>query len=202
MEPDDDIQRLLGDDDFDDETFRGGDWTGADLSGKTFFDCELLNLSAREVNLRDCVFEDCRFEGCDLTMAVIVGARFSDVEFVDCKLMGVDWSQVTGLTFSVSYQRCVLSHGSFMDLRMKNIKIIGCRAHETNFAGVDLTGADFADTDLLGAKFVDTNLSGADLSSASNYEINPGDNTLRKTRYSIEAALAMAERMGIVVSDS
>ena len=200
-EPDDESQRLLDHDEFEIETFRGGDFAGANLSGKTFFRCELLKLSAKEVNLRDCVFENCLFAGCDLTMAVIAGASFRDVEFKDCKLMGVDWSQVAGLRFSASFLRCILSYGSFIDLRMKKIKIISCRAHETNFAGADLTGADFTDTDLHGARFVGTNLTGADLSKASNYEINPSDNTLRKTRYSPEAALALAERMGVVVPD-
>lgn len=195
----DELQRLLGQDDFEGETIRGVDCAAADFSGKTFYDCKLLNLPAREIDLSDCVFEDCRFEGCDLTMAAVAGASFRDVEFVDCKLLGVDWSQIAGLRFSVSYRRCVLSYGTFIELSMKKVRVIDCKAHETNFAGVDLSGADFAETDLLGAKFSGTNLSGADLSSASNYGINPTDNTLRKTRYSMAAALALAEGMGVVV---
>lgn len=60
-------------------------------------------------------------------------------------------------------------------------------------------GGDFTRTDLEGAKFVDTDLTGANLSTAEHYQINPDDNVLRATRYSTEAALALASRMGVIV---
>lgn len=194
-----DLDELMADDEFDDKTFEGLDCGGANLGGKSFYQCEFRNLSAVEVDLSNCVFEDCNFDGCDLTMAVLKDVSLRGVQFKDSKLMGVDWSLAGGLTFAVGFENCVLSHGSFIDLRMKKTKFIKCRAHETNFAGVDLSGADFAETDLEGARFVGTDLSGADLSTALNYVINPNDNVLKKTRYSMEAALALASRMGVIV---
>lgn len=190
---------LLGGDEFEDEAIEDLDCGGADLRGKSFFQCEFCSVSAIAADMSDCVLEDCQLHGCDLTMAVLKGASLRGVRFVDCKLMGVDWSLVQGLIFEVGFTRCVLSHGSFIDLKMKQTEFIECRAHETNFAGVDLTEADFSRTDLEGAKFVDTNLTGANLSTAEHYEINPDDNVLRSTRYSMEAALALASRMGVIV---
>ncbi len=194
-------QHLLDESEFDDATFVGGDFTAADLKNKTFSDCEFREISAQEADFQHSVFENCRFVGCDLTMALVANARFLDVEFVDCKLMGVDWSQVSGLVFAVGFDRCVLSHGSFIGLAMKNARVLDCRADETNFAGANLEGADFARTNLRSAKFSDTNLAGADLSLAANYDINPSDNTLRKTRFSVAAALVVAERMGIIIPE-
>lgn len=190
---------LLGGDEFEDEAIEGLDLGAADLRGKSFYRCELRSVSAIAVDLSDCVLEDCGLQGCDLTMAVLTGTSFRGVRFVDCKLMGVDWSVVGGLIFAVGFTRCVLSHGSFIDLRMKQTEFIECKAHDTNFAGVDLTEADFTRTDLEGTTFIDTDLSGANLSTAEHYQINPENNVLRATRYSTEAALALASRMGVIV---
>jgi fluoroquinolone resistance protein len=190
---------ILDQEEFDRATFVGGDFRAADLSDKTFFGCEFQKVSAPEADFRDSVFEDCRLIGCDLTMSLVTSARFLGVEFVDCKLMGVDWSQASGLTFSASFRGCLLSHGSFHGLAMKNARVLDCRAHEANFSGANLSGADFSRTDLYAAKFASTDLTRADLSLAANYEINPSDNVLRETRFSVSAALAVAQRMGIVV---
>ncbi|MFK7897966.1 MAG: pentapeptide repeat-containing protein [Myxococcota bacterium] len=194
-------QQLLADSEFDEATFIGGDFTHADLRHKTFADCEFRELSAQEADFQHGSFENCRFVGCDLTMARFGDARLLDVEFIDCKLMGVDWSQVGGLVFEAGFERCVLTHCSFIGLTMKKARIQECKADEANFAGTNLEGADFARTNLRGAKFSDTNLTGADLSLAVNYDVNPSDNRLRKTRFSVAAALRVAERMGIVIPD-
>lgn len=194
-----DEAELLSGDEFEDEAIEGIDRFSANLSGKSFYQCEFRNVLAVEADLSECVLQNCRLERCDLTMAVLKGASLRGVRFVDCKLMGIDWSPAGGLTFAVGFERCVLSHGTFSDLRMKQTRFIECKAHETNFVGVDLTEADFNRTDLTRAKFIDTNLLGADLSTAVHYEINPENNVLRKTRFSMEAALALASRMGVIV---
>ena len=190
---------LTEEDEFDEETFEGSDFRGATLRSKSFSDCEFRECSFQKADFRYSVFENCRLSGCDLTMALVADARFLDVEFKDCKLMGIDWSQVSGLVFSVGFTRCVLSHGSFIDLAMKNVRVIDCRADETNFSGSNLQGADFSRTNLEAAKFAGADLTRADLSQATNYAINPNDSILRDTRFSIGAALAVAKRMGIVV---
>lgn len=80
---------------------------------------------------------------------------------------------------------------------MRDAQITDCEAHEASFAGVDLQGANFAGSVLRGARFVDTNLTKADLSTATNYLINPQDN--RDTKFSIEAALALVSELGVIV---
>lgn len=195
------IQDLLEGSEFDEVAFAGGDLVRASLRYKTFSDCTFQDLSAKEVDFAHSTFENCRFVGCDLTMALVADAKFLDVTFVDCKLMGIDWTQVGGLVFDVGFERCVLTHCSFIGLAMKNVRIVGSKADETNFAGANLEGAQFAESNLRGAKFSDTNLTRADLSHAVNYDVNPRDNTLKKTKFSVAAALGVAERMGILIPD-
>jgi fluoroquinolone resistance protein len=196
------LNRVLVESEFEAEDFPDQNWSGAELTEKMFTGCVFRNLAAPEAIFEGTVFEDCRFEGSDLTMIKVKGASFRDVEFERCKLMGIDWSEVRGLTFSVKFKKCVLSYSSFIDQRMRKTQFLDCKAHETNFAGVDLTGSTFDGCDLEGARFVGTNLSEVDLSNAINYLINPSDNTLRKTRYSMEAALALVSRLGVIVDSA
>ena len=184
---------------FESMTLRGVDASLAEFAGKSFYDCEFVGLAAMQVDLNECVFEDCRFFQCDLTIASLRGANLRGVDFRNCKLMGIDWSPAGGLTFAVSFDACILSHCLFTDLRMKETQITNCKAHEASFAGVDLRGANFAGTDLRDARFLETNLEGADLSTATDYVISPEDNRLRDTKFSIEAALALVERFGVIV---
>lgn len=193
------LDELNAGDEFDSRTIKDIDGSLAELAGKSFYGCEFIGLAVMEADLMDSVFEDCRFLQCDLTMASLRGASLRGVEFNNCKLMGIDWSPAGGLTFSVSFDECILSHCLFTDLRMKDTKITNCKAHEASFAGVDLQGANFSGSDLRAVRFVDTNLEGADLSTAENYAINPDDNRLKDTKFSVEAALALASRLGVIV---
>jgi fluoroquinolone resistance protein len=113
--------------------------------------------------------------------------------------MGVDWTDVRGISFLVSFEACNLSHCTFADRKMPKTVFRECRAHEVSFSGVDLTKCVFAGTDLRDARFIDTVLVEADLSEAVNYDISPQQNRLRKTKFSQEAALELVAQLGIVV---
>ncbi len=192
-------EQLATESEFDSQTIRDVDLAAVPLAGKSFYNCDFIGLSAMEASLREVVLEDCRFLRCDLTMATLHGASLRGVHFESCKLMGIDWSPAGGLTFQVSYHECILSHCLFTDLRMKALQITNCKATEASFAGVDLSGADFSGSNLEGARFLDANLEGADLSTAENYAIDPEGNRLKDTKVSVEAALALATRFGVVV---
>jgi len=186
-------------DDFDGVTFEDLDLGGVRLGEKSFRDCRFVKVRWAEAQLAGCTFEDCAFEDCDLTMAKVAGAAFREVAFVRSKLMGVDWTDVRGLVFAVSFEECNLSHATFSDRKMPRTIFRKCRAHEASFAGVDLTKSVFAGSDLRGARFIDTVLVEADLSEAVHYDISPQQNRLRKTKFSEEAALALVAQLGVVV---
>src|SRR5688572_12603988 len=104
------LNRVLAESEFESETFADQNWSGAELRDKTFTRCVFRNLTAPEAIFPGTLFEDCRFEASDLTMIKVKDATFRDVEFERCKLMGIDWSGVRGLTFSVSFKSCVVSY--------------------------------------------------------------------------------------------
>jgi len=194
-----DREELLAGDDWEDAGFVELDLGGLDLGERSFRHCRFERVRLAEARLRDCVFEECEFEGCDLTMAHVAGAAFRDVDFRHSKLMGIDWTDVRGIAFLVSFEECNLSHCTFADRKMPGTVLRKCRAHEVSFAGVDLTKAVFTGTDLRGARFIDTILVEADFSEAVHYDISPQQNRLGKTKFSQEAALALVAELGVVV---
>lgn len=194
-------QAILDQEDLENMVFSDQDLLGIDLRGKSFASCRFDNLRLTEVPLSDCTFEDCVFESCDLTMAKVSGAAFHEVLFQRSKLMGIDWTPVRGLIFTVTFDGCNLTHATFAQRKMCGTHFLDCKAHEVTFLSVDLSQAVFAGSDLLGARFIDTELNEADLSQARNYQINPQQNRLRKTRFSQEAAIALAGEMGVIVPD-
>ncbi len=193
------LDDLNAGDDFDSAVIKNLDASHAEFAGKNFYDCRFEGLAIMEANFKGCTFEECSFSQCDFTMAQLRGAQLRGASFQNCKLMGIDWSPAGGLTFAVSFDACVLTHCLFSDLRMKRTRIADCKVHEATFSGVDLEGADFSGSDLRGSRFQETNLEHADLSSAHNYAINPDDNRLRDTKFSVEAALSLVSRFGIIV---
>ena len=193
------VDELNAGEEFDSVMLKDIDTSVANFSGKSFYGCEFVGLAAMEADFSNSVFEDCRFHQCDLTMAKLFNASLRGVQFGHCKLMGIDWSPAGGLTFSVRFDSCILSHCLFTDLRMKDTQITDCKAREASFAGVDLQGANFSGCDLRDARFLETNLERADLSEALNYVIDPEGNRLKDTKFSIEAALALVSKFGVIV---
>lgn len=191
--------RLLAEDEHDDDAFVGISCPKLDLRGKRFTGCTFEGLHAPEAQLESAVFSDCTFVRCDLTMARVAECSFRGASFERSKMMGIDWSLARDLIFDVSFDTCILSYGSFVKRRMREVRIVGCTAHETDFSEADLTSADFSRTDLRDARFSRTNLTRANLSSAEHYRIDPTENTLKGTRFSVEAAMALVATLGIVV---
>ena len=192
-------EELLADAVWDGATVEHLDCTGAAITEHEFRRCVFDRVRLVEADLGGSVFEDCELVQCDLTMAKVERTAFRGVRFRRCKLMGIDWSPVRSLVFTVTFEGCVLTHSSFVGNKMRGTRFLDCQATETTFVDVDLSEAVFTGSDLAGAKFIDTTLIDADLSTATNYAISPQQNRLKRTRFSEEAALALVSELGIVV---
>lgn len=146
----------------------------------------------------DCFFESCSFIGCDLTVMKPQYSSFEKTTFVDSRVTGVDWT-TTGLSFSASFTKCNLNYSSFMGMSLKNMTIEDCIAKEVAFQEANLQGASFTNTDLTDSFFLRTNLIHTDLSTARGYTINPEDNIIKQTKFSLDAAIAYLQTKGIDV---
>ncbi len=167
--------------------------------------CTFTKCSFTESTLRECGFINCTFVRCDLSLGHVNGSRFRDVRFEECKLLGVNWSEATWekttLVKAIAFDKCALNYGSFFGLKLHQLRLTDCTAHEVDFAEADLTSAVFTGTDLNGSRFHHTNLTQADFTGATQYSIAANVNTLKKTKFVLPEALSLLYSLDIILVD-
>lgn len=193
-----DTQHFLDNDYFENDGVSGVMIDGGHIADKEFYKCEFERCHFKNLEFIDCVFEDCTFAHSDLTMSKPIQTAMRGVKFRDCKLMGMNWAEASP-GVDVGFEQCTLSYSTFSGLSLQKTRFIECTAREANFIEADLSQAKFKGTSLLGSRFLCTNLTGADFSEALDYYISPVDNTVKKARFSVQAAVAIAESFGIIV---
>ena len=186
-----------------DQDFRNLNLDGLRLIESEFHDCRFESCSFAESILLSCRFVACEFVECDLSLARVTGSAFSACRFVDSRVLGVDWTQAdwSGVSLGqpIGFERCALSHSTFIGLSLPGVQIKECLAADVDFREADLSGADFSQSDLTESLFNNTNLSKSDLRTARNYTIAPEQNTLKGARFSLPEAMSLLFNMDIVL---
>jgi uncharacterized protein YjbI with pentapeptide repeats len=189
-----------------DRRFQDLSLQGVSLAGSEFHDCQFEACSFAEGVFQACRFVDCAFQECDLSLVQIPGSLFSVTRFTDSRVIGVDWTQAdwSGVSLGkpIAFERCAISHSTFIGLKLTGIHIKECVAADVDFREADLTNADFSGSDLGQSLFLNTNLSEADLSTARNYHIAPEHNVLKGARFSLPEAMSLLFNMDIVLVEA
>ena len=147
----------------------------------------------------DCDFIDCHFDTCNLSNAKLGNTGLKVVAFVNCKLIGIDFTDCSDFLFAVQFDKCVLDYSFFLKKNLKKTFFLDCSIREANFSESNLTDARFQGCDLHQTVFERTNLHSVDFRTASNYSINPEANNIRKARFSYPAVLGLLDKYGIIV---
>lgn len=170
---------LLEDKEFDRCTFSGGQFAGA-----RFLRCKLIG---------------CTVRGGDWSNVIVKGSAFRDTAFEDAKMIGIDWTEAT--VFHASFVRCQLNLADFGGVDLRKSKIEDCVAREVEWSRANLSEADCRGTDFSGGRFFHTNLTRADFRRAKGYVLNPVDNVLKKTKFSLPEAVALLRGLDIELDD-
>ncbi len=168
------------------------------LKDVEFFNCSFRSCDFFKLKLQSCEFEKCIFELCDLSLINMKNIKLLDVEFNNSKLVGVNWSG-TVKPSNYNFNNCKLDDSIFYKLDIHSIKIVNCSAKNSDFIEADLSRGVFTNTDFEGSKFYRTNLSLTDFSQAYNYNIDPNNNKLKKTIFSLPDAVSLLNVFDIVI---
>lgn len=174
--------------------------TGEMVIGREFEDCRFERCRFVESGFEGCTLVDCTFEGCELSGMQLTGSTVVGTRFVQCKLMGVDWTRAASLG-ALQFERCNLSYSLFNSLNLKKLRMARCVCKECDFEGADLTNADFEGTDLEKSVFARTNLTNAGFRGARNYSIDLRNNTVKRTKFSLPEAVSLLNSFDIVLVD-
>lgn len=181
------------------ETYKGLDNEGHNVAEVEFFDTTFDGCNFEKAAFQECKFEKCRFVDCNLSLTTFKDTSLLDVEFVGCKMLGINWTEPAKSFFTVGFTGCILNDSLFVGANLRRVKMIDSIANRVDFENADLSDADCQGTDFAGANFANTNLARADLRRARNYAIDPNVNILKKTRFSLPEALALLSYLDIVV---
>ena len=132
-------------------------------------------------------------------MTKLAHSGIKNCDFVNCKMVGVDFSVCNDFLFSVNFKNCQLDYSTFFQKKMKKTHFIECSLKEVDFSEVELAESIFNKCDLMGAIFENTNLVKADLRTALHYSINPEQNKLKKARFSYPGIIGLLEKYDIQV---
>ena len=182
-----------------DQQFSGKDFATHGLPVGEYEGCTFTDCNFEATDLSDIHFFECRFSNCNFSNAVVKKTVLRDVQFINCKLMGIAFHDCNTFLFSPRFESCALQYSSFYQLNMKETSFINCNATEVDFTEADLTGSTFEGTNLALATFEQTHLEKADLRTALHYTIRPSVNHIRKAKFSWPGLTGLLGEMDIEV---
>ncbi len=169
------------------------------LDGGSYEECGFINCNFNSIDLSGMSFIKCLFDGCDGTLIKLKNTSLQEVKFVNCKLLGVQFSDCRKFLLELDFENCMLKLALFAQIKLKSIHFKNCNLQEADFSEAELQGAIFENCDLLQSTFFHTNLEQADLSTAFNYSINPEINRLRKAKFSMQGVIGLLDTYGIEI---
>src|SRR5215217_1784785 len=101
------------------KTFENIDFSEKSLSEREFIKCEFINCNFSKSSLGHNDFIDCLFKNCNLSMATLQNTGLNNIKFIDCKLMGLDFSVSNSFSFSINFQGCILDYSTFLRRKLK-----------------------------------------------------------------------------------
>jgi fluoroquinolone resistance protein len=127
----------------------------------------------------------------------------SDVTFVSCKMVGIDWTMCDTKsilrTEPLRFMETILNDSNFYGLELEDLVMKECRAKDVDFREATLKKADFTGSDFKGALFENTNLEYANFTDAQNTYIDIRKNHLKKAIFNRYEALFLLEIMEITL---
>lgn len=169
------------------------------ITNKQFIGCTFANCTFNETVFQNCVFEDCKFQTCDLSLVKLPNTLLNSVEFIDSKMVGTDFSKTKTFQLHMSFLECIIDNANFSELNLSGINIIKCRAKDADFTNANFTKAKLDFTDFSASRFSNTNLTETDFSLSTNYDIDPADNFLKKTIFSLPDAVSLLQNLDIII---
>ncbi|HEY95635.1 MAG TPA: pentapeptide repeat-containing protein [Dehalococcoidia bacterium] len=158
-----------------------------------FTDCVLIGCK-----LEKCRFLNCKFIKCDLSNVVPINSEFREVQFSNCKAIGIDWTRA-GKIKELSFSECLVNYSNFRLLKLPKTEIIKCEVKDVDFIETDLKDSNLSGSDFENSIFFKTDLSGVNFSHSTNYTIDVNNNTLKKTRFSLPEALSLLSNLDIII---
>ncbi|MBD8514621.1 pentapeptide repeat-containing protein [Photobacterium sp. WH24] len=170
-----------------------------------FEDCEFNDCNFTEAVFKNCKFINCQFHQCNLSLLKIPHTRFFDVSFLECKLVGIDWTQANWPSFNIDHElrfrKCILNDASFFGLTLNELRLDDCKLHDVDFREGDYKDSVMTFCDFTHSLFMRSDLRRVDFTESTHYNIHVLDNQVEGAKFSRFEALHLLESLGIELVD-
>ena len=181
------------------KTFEKVIYTGQKVSSREFENCIFKDCDFCNTAFLSSTFMDCEFIDFNLSMLDVSGSSLKNVVFKNSKLLGIAFHACDDFLFQVAFENCVLDFASFANKKMPKTHFTCSSLKEVSFEATYLKQSVFENCDLTRAVFNDTNLTECNFTSASNYQIDPEFNVLKKARFSLQGIPGLLEKYDIKI---
>ncbi|NRH21125.1 pentapeptide repeat-containing protein [Candidatus Gracilibacteria bacterium] len=166
------------------QIFEKVDFSKTPLLKGDYENCTFVRCSFSHSDISIIRFSECVFDTCDMSLSKITETEFQEVQFINSRLLGLQFDTCSNFLCSMNFDGCVLDFASFQGLKIKNTTWKDCQLHEVNFTDTDLTGSVFLNCDFTRAIFEKTILEKSDFRTSNNFIIDPENNRIKKARFS------------------
>lgn len=166
------------------QTFEKIDFTLTPLKVDEYDNCKFIDCNFENQTFANFVFVDSEFTNCNLSLVKVPYTAFKTVDFNNCKLLGVDFSECNAFLLNMNFESCLMNLTSFYQLKIKQKTFLNCSLNEAEFTETDLTDSKFNNCDLKRAIFDRSILIKTDFSTATNFNIDPENNKLKGAKFS------------------
>jgi len=185
--------------------FCDSDLSRQKISNIEFEDCIFESCDFSSAILQNCRFIDCQFIRCNLSLVNLGYSRFNQVAFIESKLVGINWGNVTWPIYTLSspikFSHCILNDSTFIGLSLTELVMEHCKAHDVDFRDADLGHATLNHSDFSHARFGNSNLTNVDFTDAVNYDIDLMTTRLTGAKFCRFEAVTLLESLGIELVD-
>jgi uncharacterized protein YjbI with pentapeptide repeats len=129
-------------------------------------------------------FVECEFIDCNFSNAIVKDTAFKDVNFINCKIIGVNFHECDSFLLQFRFKECQLNFSSFYQLKIPKTKFEHCNLEEVDFTATNISSSLFDNCDLKGAVFEETNIEKSDFRTAFNFNVAPEQNRIKGAKFS------------------
>jgi uncharacterized protein YjbI with pentapeptide repeats len=142
---------------------------------------------------------DSRMEASDLSGALLQKARWQRVEFIGCRLTGIQLSEFNGK--DLLFKECMMESAIFTSGRLRSVRFEKCNMRRVLLERMDLAGAVFLGCDLAGADLMGSMLKGGDFRGSDLAGVRVEGRQLQGTIIDHPQAVQVAALLGITVKE-
>lgn len=194
-------EQLLETDYFEDAQFSRITLEEEEFHDVTFIDSTFENCTFRHVDFSECSFRDCCFIECEWTIVTLGNTMLGGVEFDQCKLMGIDFSNVNKFGFSPEFFQTMINNAVFYNQDLKKMRFKECLIFNTDFTEINFTSADFSGSEFRETIFHQCSLEKANFKNAKGYSIDPSVNKLKEAHFSQPEVMSFLAYLGIKIDE-